>query len=704
MLTDTLFLAQPGVLRKLLQHCLTLELAGLGNSARMQTGTPRSRALSEDSGRFVFDQESATPHHAGQVGPGGPNEALLADLPLQQRLSKSLHGFTIRMLLLSTLVLQLVNVLFLQLYRDGAGLLGDKVDRTALSVVCIIQSMQLVATAVGTFLVWNNVWRITMATACALYAAFLFTFAGWYVLCCVAGSAQLAFAPEIVRESDHNDSAWKFCATVLYYSIEVQTLTGLGEIWSNAVATQLISALQMMAGVLFNVWILGQTMHRLQGKRRKGPRHGCLHFISRLRVLKKLRKWTRKYLLLIVALLQLLVFAVLVVYGAHVNLREESLQETWVIDAGILATTLQILVIVVTSSKFVVRKTHRVSISFVAQTYFACVLTFSGLYALLFLSSTSRRAFWVPLPDWQKGSGGHSHVTETDVPVLTLLVQLLWFSVSTLTSTGFGTTAPLTLTARAAVAVQMQLQVVFTVLILGYGLSAVRKRKHIEGLAAAAAAQGSDAPLAAAAAATAVTDVAAVLSGASDTEGNTSATSSAAALHSRHTYTARAGHPPLTALQAMAGGIAASPAQGPMGTPGGSTRALQRSLLKSGHTDDGRRYYHTSSDSSDEEGHAGGAPGSALNLPLLEHAASAVLGARSTSAREAPRRHSRTRRVASPGRPPLLPLMGAGVDIATLPPAAAEQGGGWAGTHRMATSQLSTNSSPLLRGFQPPPQ
>jgi len=609
------------------------------------------------------------------------------------------------MLLLTTLLLQFTTVLFLQLYRDGEGLLGEQVDRTALSVVCIIQSLQLVATAVGTFLVWNNVWRITMATACALYAAFLFTFAGWYVLCCVAGSAQLAFAPEIVHESDHRDSAWRFCATVLYYSIEVQTLTGLGEIWSNAIATQLISALQMMAGVLFNVWILGQTMHRLQGKRRKGPRHGCLHFVSRLHALKKLRKWTRKYLLLIVALLQLVVFAVLVVYGAHVNLRQESLQETWVIDAGILATTLQILVIVVTSSKFVVRKTHRVSISFVAQTYFACVLTFSGLYALLFLSSTTRRAFWVPLPDWQKGSGEHSHVTETDVPVLTLLVQLLWFSVSTLTSTGFGTTAPLTITARCAVAVQMQLQVVFTVLILGYGLSAVRKRKQIEGLASMAAAQGSQAPLALAAAHVASQDGSAVLSGASDTEGNASTTSTAYGVHARQVHSARAPHPPLTALQAMTGGIAASPspAQGPHAPPPAATKALHRSLLKSGHADDGRRYYHTSSDSSEEETHRGPAQvprAHSLSRPLLGNGGGGAASGEDWDSAAAERRFHRGRRVASPQRASLLPMVGGGIQATTLTPAAGGHPDAAVVTpgHAHGTA-AAAGVAPLLHGF-----
>ena len=527
----------------------------------------RQRSLSEGSISTVFDTPGL---HGVAVDPSLPGQP--ARLSYFGQLGRTIHGLTLRAALGCTLLLQASNVLALHFLGHGQGVHALQGHVGGLATTAVLQAAQLALSMVGGYLVWTASWRITMATACALYCIVLLTFAGLYLLCTLSDSDALAFAPELLRDSDDGESLWRGYVMLLYFSVEVQTLTGLGEVWASAVAAQLVCITQQLAGVLFNTWILSQTFHRFERRMTKGPRHGCLHVVSQLRVLKVIRKWTRQYLLPIVAVLQLATFTTLIVYGRHVDLRQESLAETWVVSVGMVLTVLQILVIAVTSSKFVIRKTHRLTMGFVAQSYFAIIITFSGFYALLFLSSTKRRAFWVPLDAWDEAPAG-AHASRAGVPVLPLLVELLMFSISTLTSTGFGTIVPLTATARAAVAVQMLLQVTFTVLILGYGLSHIGQRRV----------------------------------------GGTRRVNAPPPRAPPGYGTA----PPLPVVEAPSGGEeAASSASDAKALPRQHSRRLLRSLHKAGHLDDGRRYYHTSSSSTgtDEEAIVRAA---SLHVPLL---------------------------------------------------------------------------------------
>lgn len=420
------------------------------------------------------------------VGPFLDTEEVALPRIIPRPVREGLQRFTVTAALTISLVLQAVHVGLLEIMarQEGAQSLAEHPAARGISIT--LQAVQAAVIMIAMLLTLRSVWRISLGTAVLLYLTVLLAFAGFYHSALAVATDAFSFSGPLAHAVAGSNPLEMFALTV-YYSVQVQSHTGFGDMNPRLTLPQAMSGMQMGLGLLFTVWILTQTLQKFTRPAEArpaspgtpAPAHGRLHWISRWRPLKTARKTLRKYLLAFVLALQITLFVVLIEYGGRVDLGHKTIAQSYVIVVSAGVFVLQVLAVIMTASKYAVRKTHRITVSFIVQAWLSVAVVFAGLFTMTFLASTpTNRAFFVPAYAWeQKTDPDGRRDAQVTVPVLPLLFEAVYYSLSTLSSTGMASFIPLTAIAQLLVMVEMLMQVIFTVVIFGYGLSHSRGLK-----------------------------------------------------------------------------------------------------------------------------------------------------------------------------------------------------------------------------------
>eukprot|EP01084_Bolivina_argentea_P042113 77694_1 len=264
----------------------------------------------------------------------------------------------------------------------------------------------------------------------------------------------------------------------LYFSCSQQTLCGVCEIIPKSPPTQFLAASQMFFGIFFSIIIISIGISRLGEdveKRRsdmirdaqampmeRADRRTCWQLVAHNERLIKLRRTVRKYLLLIVIIIQ-----------ATKNVLE------WFTTNSHFATNhtivrsllfvifdiINILAVITTSVKFLhIGHMTELKISFLCQTYLSSMLIFTGVYVDLQISGD--RAYDV----------GAFVTGETTY--IGMWTKFTYFSFAMMTLCGAGLDIkPRTSAAALAVSMEMLLGLFFHVYIFGIGLLLIANKK-----------------------------------------------------------------------------------------------------------------------------------------------------------------------------------------------------------------------------------
>ena len=302
----------------------------------------------------------------------------------------------------------------------------------------VLQIPQVIAIVYGTWILIVHIGSANLMDAWIMYLSTILCFAGIYHVL-QSGDASVAFVSDDPRTIEGNPS--HVYASMLYYSVSTQTLTGYGDITASDSLGMVVSSVQMLAGMLYSVFIISHTQEiffdrvrfidvKRDEERRKnrGCCGKCWDFFTKNHYVRKTRQFVREYLVVISTLIYVTNFLTL-------QYLEPDIFGNWEYRVGVLVMeivfqTMQIGSVVMTSWKFV-KHTDEITLSFLSQAFVAICLTFSGLYNLLFaFSRVNNKCF--SLPEFEIGKTSS----------VSVVLQLLYFSISTMTSAGQGDVYP----------------------------------------------------------------------------------------------------------------------------------------------------------------------------------------------------------------------------------------------------------------------
>jgi hypothetical protein len=253
----------------------------------------------------------------------------------------------------------------------------------------------------------------------------------------------------------------------LYYSTSTQTFTGFGDISPLSLTAEAFASLQMCCGIIFSVFIISMTLSRFAltaetasieaqsedaseddfdaagggGSERSGSsaagttpgrKKSLLHCITRIKILRRIRRLVRGMLLVVIIALEAINLLVLYFVtreedGSNCNL-ESRRGDVAVVAALVISLLLQLAVvamIVMVSLKFV-RNTSQVTIAFIVQSYTSTLIAFGALYLTVSLLEC----------------GSFSFLKKPDLNFITVAIRFFYFSLVTMTTTGYGMVYP----------------------------------------------------------------------------------------------------------------------------------------------------------------------------------------------------------------------------------------------------------------------
>jgi len=262
----------------------------------------------------------------------------------------------------------------------------------------------------------------------------------------------------------------------LYFATTTQTSVGFGDISPSGPVSEVASDVQMMAGMVYSVFILGQTVRRIttgdgDGKFKRGRRSKWKRFFRRIShnpCVRKTRRLIRRYIFLVSLGLQVALFTTLYVLGADsffVNEKDVPIELAFLI---ICFNVIQLMVIVLTTTKFV-RKTDQLYMNFLLQSFGSVCLTMASVYVAIHSLAYSDEPFKI---DIKKGDGERKDF-------MVIVLQFFHFSLCLMTTVGYGDIYPVRWYSRLVVAGHMLLSVLYMEVMFGLGLQLVK----IDGLA-----------------------------------------------------------------------------------------------------------------------------------------------------------------------------------------------------------------------------
>ena len=254
-----------------------------------------------------------------------------------------------------------------------------------------------------------------------------------------------------------------------YFATTTQSSVGFGDISPSDPASQIAVDIQVFLGMVYSVYILGQTVRRIThaDTHRSKPTNCLGKFFSALvhnRVLTTLRRLLRRFILVVTVVLQAgLYFTIYVADGAD-NIFHSNRDVPVGIAVSIIAfNTVQLLVIVFTTTKFV-RKTEELDMSFLLQSFGSVCVTMASVYLAIHSLAFHDLPFKI---DLSKGNG-----EQKDFMVIVL--QFFHFSLCLMTTTGYGDIFPAKWYSRLVVTAHMLLSVLYIEIMFGLGLRLVR--------------------------------------------------------------------------------------------------------------------------------------------------------------------------------------------------------------------------------------
>ena len=162
-----------------------------------------------------------------------------------------------------------------------------------------------------------------------MYLSTILCFAGIYHVL-QSGAVSTAFVSDDPRVIEGNPS--HVYASMLYFSVSTQTLTGYGDITASNNVGMIITSAQMLAGMLYSVFIISHTQEiffdrvrfidvKRDEERRKnrGVCGRCWDFFTKNHYVRKTRQFVREYLVVISTLIYVTNFLTL----QYVNVTRE---------------------------------------------------------------------------------------------------------------------------------------------------------------------------------------------------------------------------------------------------------------------------------------------------------------------------------------------------------------------------------------------
>lgn len=367
--------------------------------------------------------------------------------------------------LLGTGLLQGTNLVVLSSWAPAevniVGSLG------VVAVSALLQIVQVVLVILAAYLIASRAWVVRLSGAWQLYLATVFAFAGFYTLCYVAVPDTFSHSPLIPRYDNYvnrHDRMAKEVVMFVYFSMATQSVTGFGDIHPNSIIIMVLSNLQMLLGILYNISITAFTLKLLRQDAHRLV-HGLFHNLAAYTPTwaKRVRRKLRRYMFVITVLIQIGNVAILYYFSGEFALHSNgktvgsgasgdasSGNTHWSIVLSLGFQLVSLFIIVAVSAKYV-RKLHDVDLWFIASSYLSTVSAFAGVYVLCFLWDLDAVAFAFPDKFWE----AHNIDDTDEVQVATffwpLTYELLYFSVVTMTTAGFGDVFPRVYYARILV-------------------------------------------------------------------------------------------------------------------------------------------------------------------------------------------------------------------------------------------------------------
>ena len=295
-----------------------------------------------------------------------------------------------RMLLYSTLFLQGLSwILVCALNREKFRFEEVDNDNVAAIVMCaMLQCVQLGFDVFGMAHLMTRIRSITLGSAWRYYIVFVISFSGRYILLYI--STKNTFASSFSEMwSEKTISMLEAVILFAYFSTACQTGVGYGDIAPNHTLSELMAVIQMFIGIAFSVFIISMTLSRfVDNTLPTAPSSRVGSMMAKIKhneTIRWIRRRVRKYLLPTTLLWQL--FALLTLYLSVVYDKtkvQNSAGRNTVIVLCFILQGIQCLALLLVSLKFV-RKTHQVSLSFLAQSFAAVVLSFAGIYTTMYI-------------------------------------------------------------------------------------------------------------------------------------------------------------------------------------------------------------------------------------------------------------------------------------------------------------------------------
>jgi len=372
----------------------------------------------------------------------------------------------------ASVILQLSNLILLSTRSTI-----EEADRVTWVLVCtfVLQIPQILIIVFGTSLLLRNLSFVSLRDAWHMYLATVLGFSGVYfaLYLCIDGAFE-SDDPYVFE-----GKPVELFVAMWYTSVAIQTLTGPGDISPIGALPELIVVVQMLAGMLYSVFIISHTqdlfhdhdeydqqIYSSQRRTADTRTSRCWAFFTKNACVRRIRLFTRRYLIVVS----------LTIYTANLTMLrhlEPDVLANYNYRIGVVGMecvfqALQIGSVLSTSWKFV-RHVDEITISFLLQAFVAVCLTFSGLYNLFFAFSPANDKCF-SLVSYELGK----------TPFYQIIAQLFYYSVATMTSAGFGDVYPRKWYTRLLASTQMLISVLFTVVILGRGVSRLKDRRLLQ--------------------------------------------------------------------------------------------------------------------------------------------------------------------------------------------------------------------------------